>query len=88
MALIRFEANPARSENGFKSVIYDLTGAAPVFPPRSVECRTWRECEAAFDAYTHDAAELGKCMALTMRVKEGRTPSGFRRLPWQRFVHA
>lgn len=87
MALIEFAVAPAKLDRGFISTIYDLTGKADILPRRRVECATAKEAQAHFDAYATEAKATGVGLSVTMMLKTGRAPNGFKKLDWKRYVN-
>lgn len=85
MAIIELRAYAAQpSIGGCFSVSLNLGNKPDPFPKREIEARTTAAAVSAFDAYKQEAAATGKPMALSMRLKSGRAPSGFRQIPQAR----
>ena len=79
MAKFEFKAYHAQpSGSGSFSVIFHLTGKPAPFPPRVIDAKTTAEALAAFEVYKQEAGATGQPMALTMNVREGRAPNGFK----------
>lgn len=87
MATIEFTVAPAKRDNGFISTTYDLTGKPSVLPRRRVECATAKEAVTAFDAYETEAKATGVGLSVTMMLRTGRAPNGFKKLDWKRYVN-
>ncbi len=65
------------SSGGFQ-VIFHLTGKADPFPKRTIEAKTTAEALAALEAYKGEAALTGLPMAISIHLKAGRSPPGFK----------
>lgn len=87
MAIIEFSVTPAKRDRGFISTTYDLTGAASALPRRRVEVATAKEATQHFDAYEAEAKATGIGLSVTMFLKSGRAPNGFKKLDWKRYVN-
>lgn len=79
MAKFKLSADHAKpnGRGGF-SVLFHLDGTPAPFAERVIEARTTPEALSAFDAYRKEAEATGKPMALSIRLIDGRSPSGFK----------
>lgn len=74
LSALRAKAN--EDGDGF-SVIFDLTSKPPVFPTRIVTVKNTAEAFTALSEYMKDAGALGEPLVCTIKIREGRAPSGF-----------
>lgn len=87
-ATIQLSALPAKASNyGGVSVIFDLTGKPAPVPPRLVTVKTTAEALAALEEYKAEAQATGLPLAVSMRLKEGRAPNGFKAATDKLFYH-
>ncbi len=87
MAIIEFAVAPAKRDNGFISTTYDLTGKPDILPRRRVECSKAKEAAALFDAYVAEAKATGIGLSVTMMLRAGKAPMGFKKLGWKQYVN-
>lgn len=75
MAIIRLSSCRAEAHDGYHSIIIDFSEP---FPPKVVNVRTTADAVAALEAYRAEAAATGLAMYVSMSLRCGRTPNGFK----------
>jgi len=89
MATLQLSADYAepRGDGVNFAVIFHLTGKPDPLPRKLVEVKTTAEALAAFDAYKAEAKATGLPIAVSMKIKDGRAPNGFKKATAGRFFH-
>lgn len=87
MSTIELSATPAHfRSSGVLVVTYDLL-ADKIAPREVVEVRTIKDVEAAIASYSDKVAATGSGFQISVRLKDGRAPSGFRSMKRTRLVN-
>lgn len=78
MAIFELTASPAKpSGSGFSVTMY-IDGRPDPVPARTFEAKDLARIEEKLSSYIEDCTATGLPLAVSLRIKEGRAPNGFK----------